>query len=118
MNASSHTPEQLYARIVHDFVSRYPEVASEQVGPAKRFGKSGELKVHDKMFAMLFQGRFAVKLSAQTVNALVEAGEGSQLVMGNRVMKQWFVTDSAAEEAWTHLAEEAKIYVTADSGAR
>lgn len=94
-------------RLVEVFASE-PEVSL----PAERPGKFGSrgLRVGERVFAMEVRGALALKLPANTVDALVAAGEGARLTMGQRAMREWVVLacDPARSEA---LAREALCYV-------
>ena len=86
--------------------------------PGSGFGSSA-LKVHNKIFAMLFSGKFVVKLPRQRVDQLVDAGDGQRFDPGQgRQMKEWLSIDSAADLDWLSLAREAQTFVASQPSER
>jgi hypothetical protein len=109
------TPEERFATLVealrgHTGVT----MPGEGAHATKGFGSS-ELKVHNKIFAMLVRGRLVVKLPRQRVETLVAAGGGERFDprRDGRLMKEWLVVDPALEEQWLPLAREALEHVAA-----
>ncbi len=101
------TPDQRYAQLVEEL----PE--ADPASPGRGFG-SGALKVGDKIFAMLTDGRLVVKLPRQRVDELVDAGEGERLVTGGgRQMKEWLALHPTSPQEWLPLAREAMASVAA-----
>jgi len=101
--------EERYAAIV--------EVLRDDTGvtfgspPETGFGASA-LKIDDRIFAMLVQGRFVLKLPRQRVDALVASGDGKRFESGQgRPMKEWVVIDPVSELEWLALAREARAFV-------
>lgn len=83
------------------------------VSEGRMFGAQG-LKVGGKVFAMLVQGRLVVKLPAERVKALVDAGVGDPFDPGHgRLMKEWITIPLATDVDWLALATEAKDYLKA-----
>ena len=111
MSYPSITPEQQFAAIVEELLSN-PGVTPPSEG--KKFGSS-ELKIHNKIFAMLVRGKLVVKLPKPRVDALVasEVGERFDPRRDGRLMKEWVVVDAISEEEWLSLAREAMEFVVA-----
>lgn len=78
------------------------------------FGKmmaAAGLKVHGRIFAMLWRGRLVVKLPRDRVYALEKAGRGERFDPGHgRKMKEWVVV-GAGKADWTALVREAYRFV-------
>ena len=106
------TPEVRYATIVEALLgSQDVTQSSEVTGPTKRFGSSA-LKIDNKIFAMLVEGRLVVKLPRRRVDALVASGDGDRFDPGHgRLMKEWLALKPTSEEAWLPLAREAMDFV-------
>lgn len=109
MSHAPATPEDRYAAIV--------EVLREDAGvtfgsPAgKGFGASA-LKIDDRIFAMLVQGKFVIKLPRQRVDALVASGDGKRFDSGQgRPMEEWVAIEPASDLEWLTLAREARTFV-------
>src|SRR5215471_3537143 len=85
-------PEARYAAIVEALVGNLGATQSAE-GPRskKAFGASGQLKIHDKIFAMLVRGTLVVKLPKPRVDALIAAGAGERFDprQDGRLMKEW-----------------------------
>lgn len=113
MNNEPVTPEERFAMIVGELLDN-PDVTppSDGTESKKRFG-STELKVHNKIFAMLVRGNLVVKLPKSRVDALVAAGEGERFDPRHdgRLMKEWVVLDTSMKEQWLILAREAMEFV-------
>lgn len=107
------TPEERFAAVV-EALRDNPGVTTPSDEPqTKRGFGSSELKVHNKIFAMLSGGRLVVKLPKARVDALVAAGEGERFDprRDGRLMKEWLSLEPAAEQAWLPLAREAMEFV-------
>ncbi len=80
---------------------------------SKRAFGSNALKVNGKIFAMLdSRDRFVVKLPRERVDSLVASGQGERFDPGRgRVMKEWAVIASDAEDEWLARAQEALRFV-------
>jgi len=74
MNHPSITPQERFAAIVEELLSN-PNVTppSEEPQSKKQFGSSA-LKVNNKIFAMLVEGKLVVKLPKHRVEALIASG--------------------------------------------
>lgn len=84
--------------------------SSQMAGGRKKFG-SHALKVGGKIFAMIAQGRFVVKLPAAQVDAMVAARQGVYFDPGHgRLMKQW-LSITSDKPSWIALAKQAYSYV-------
>ena len=103
------TSEEKFAKII-SALKREPKVL---VGAAKKGFGSSALCIGGKIFAMLSsKGAFVVKLPKNRVDVLVRLGTGARFELGRgRVMKEWLVVDSAAEDDWLSLAREAMKFV-------
>ena len=111
------TPEQRFARVVERLAAEpgVTEVSDSKPGP-KRFGKSHELRVQNRIFAMLVRDSLVVKLPKRRVDELVEAGQGERFDTGaGRVMKEWLRLDPTASIGWLPLATEAMVFVSSKS---
>jgi TfoX/Sxy family transcriptional regulator of competence genes len=99
---STVTPQERYATLVNQLLSNPDVTQSEKRG----FGSG--LRVNGKVFAMLVKGKLVVKLPQQRVISLITSGEGEPYYYGNgRVTKEWVTVESASEERWLPLAQEA-----------
>ena len=109
MSHPSITPEERFATIVEALLS-HPDVTPPSDG--KGFGSSG-LKVQNKIFAMLVEGKLVVKLPKPRVDALVASGEGERFDPRHdgRLMKEWVTVEPTSEEEWLPLAREAMEFV-------
>lgn len=103
------TPEERYAALVEEF-EKIPDVALP--GSGRGFGSS-ELKIHNKIFAMLVKGRLVVKLPKSRVDELEAAGLGERFDprRDGRVMKEWICVEQTFEGGWSALAREAMEFV-------
>ncbi len=110
MSQSPTSQEARFADVVAAFRA-HPNVTEPAV---TTFGSS-EMKVNDKIFAMLSaRGEFVVKLPRQRVDALVAAGDGERFESGHgRAMREWVAINPAAEADWLALAREAMEFVAA-----
>ena len=102
--------DERYAQLSRALLGQ-PGVSS----PAKRgFGSTGQLRVNDKIFAMLVRGRLVLKLSRPRVAALAAAGQGEPFNprRDGRLMKEWLVLAPESELDWLSLAREALAFVT------
>jgi len=110
MTVSELSAEERFATIVAECLGVPGVTPPSGTG----FGASG-LKMHGRIFAMLSStGQFVVKLPAQRVDALIDAGEGERFDPGHgRRMKEWVVIRPDAAEGWPSLAREAMAFVAA-----
>lgn len=108
MSQQANSAQDRYDAVV-DALLAEPDVTFGP--PGSGFGSSA-LKVHNKIFAMLFGGRFVVKLPRQRVDGLVDAGDGQRFDPGQgRPMKEWLSIEPAADLDWLSLAREARTFV-------
>ena len=92
--------EQLFTQLLNHFLSQ-KEV--------KKQGNS--LKYKKKMFLMLNNERFIVKLPAERVAALIESGEGLPYDAGTgKQLKEWLIISRIDLESWIKFGEEAKAF--------
>ncbi len=105
--------EERFASIV-EALRNHPGVTppAEGAQPRRGFG-STELKVRGRIFAMLRQGRFVVKLPRERVDALLATGAGERFDprRDGRLMKEWLVVGPALDDRWLDLANVALAYV-------
>jgi TfoX/Sxy family transcriptional regulator of competence genes len=97
------------------FADRFEDLVDELVGvdgvtPPRGgggFGRSA-LRYRGKIFAMLVRGELVVKLPADRVTELVEAGEGQPFDANKGTpMKEWLSLDPDSGQEWHALAAEA-----------
>ena len=115
MSQPAVTTQDRYDMIV-DALLTEPDVTFGP--PGSGFGSSA-LKVHNKIFAMLFSGKFVVKLPRQRVDQVVDGGDGQRFDPGQgRQMKEWLTLDPAADLDWLSLAREARTFVASQQSGR
>ena len=114
MRHPSHTPEERFATIVEELLSN-PDVTppSDGIQSKKGFGSSA-LKIQNKIFAMLVNGKLVVKLPEPRVDALIASGDGERFDPRHdgRLMKQWVSVEPTSDEGWLPLAREAMVFVS------
>lgn len=107
-------PDERYAAIVKA-LGRKPGVTHEAAGAQGRkgFGSTGQLKVDNRIFAMLVRGSLVVKLPRARVDALVKSGHGTRFDprRNGRLMKEWLVVAPGSPADWLALANEALQFV-------
>ncbi len=83
------------------------------VGSGKKGFGSSALQVDGKIFAMVSSnGSFVVKLPKDRVELLVSSGAGQRFDPGHgRLMKEWLLVETASQEEWLSLAQEAMRFV-------
>ncbi len=76
------------------------------------------LRVDDAFFASLDHRahHLIVKLPANRVNDLVEAGVGESFAPNGRVFREWVAIPNPDETAWRGLLLEAKAFVSESAG--
>jgi TfoX/Sxy family transcriptional regulator of competence genes len=118
MSEAHATAEERYESLCRTLLDE-PAVTRESGATQQRTGfGSSALKVDDKIFAMLVNGRLVVKLPRHAVEALVASGEGERYDPGRgRLMKEWVALESQSEEQWLRLAKEALEFVARRSAA-
>jgi TfoX/Sxy family transcriptional regulator of competence genes len=113
MNHSAATPEERFAAIV-EALRDLPGVTppSDGTQSRKRFGSS-ELKIHNKIFAMLSSGSLVVKLPRPRVEALIASGAGEPYDprKNGQIMKEWVTIVPNSEADWLSLAKDAMEFV-------
>src|SRR5690349_18164504 len=98
------TPEDRFAALVSRLAG---EPGVTPPGAGRGFGSSA-LKVDNRIFAMLSDGRLVVKLPRDRVAALIAAGDGAPFDAGKgRPMKEWVALDTA----WEARSREALEFV-------
>lgn len=83
-------------------------LAEPGVDEGTGFGSNPGLRVGGKIFAMEVDGRLVVKLPADRVTALVQAG-AEPFVIGKRTMREWVSVEP--RDDWNALAREAFDFV-------
>ena len=93
-----------------------PGVTTEAAGK-KGFGSSGQLKVDNRIFAMLVRGALVVKLPRARVDHLIASKDGTRFDprRDGRVMKEWVTIAPASNLDWLALAREALAFVRSAS---
>jgi hypothetical protein len=82
------------------------------------FGR-GSLKCRGKIFAMLVRGSLVVKLPAERVTALINAGEGVAFDANKgTAMREWFSLAGDSGLSWESLATEALDFARASAASR
>lgn len=106
--------DERYGAIVKA-LRRKPGVTHEEAGAPGRkgFGSTGQLKVNNRIFAMLVRGTLVVKLPRARVDELVEAGQGKRFDprRNGQLMKEWLVVGPASPADWLDLANEGLRFV-------
>jgi hypothetical protein len=103
-------PQERFRALVQEFAG-HPGVTVPSESGRREFGSSA-LKVHGSIFAMLTGGGLVVKLPADRVRSLIEAGPGAPFDGGKGTpMKEWLTVTSADDETWSTLAAEALEFV-------
>jgi len=109
---SSDNPAERFNDVVAALLAESRDVEAPGAAGAKGFGSSA-LKAKGKIFAMVSQGRLVVKLPAERVATLVEAGEGVNFDAGKgRPMKEWLALSPGSALDWLTLSREAMEFVT------
>ena len=113
MNQPSLTPEERFAMLVEEFRSLPDITLPLDEPPSKKQFGSAALKVKQKIFAMLVEGKLVVKLPKHRVAALVISGVGEPFDprRDGRVMKEWVSVAPTSEEPWLTLSREAMEFV-------
>jgi hypothetical protein len=93
----------------------YDELVAEHLTrPGVSLGRALQndvLKVNDKIFAFLKDGRLVVKLPAARASAMVASGEATVFHSGGRPMREWVSVPLAPAGVWRELMAEASGYV-------
>ena len=106
--AADGTPEERFEALV-DGLSGEPNVTVPGAGAG--FG-AGALRVDNKIFAMLVQGRLVVKLPKARVDALAATGQGVRFDANKGTpMREWLTLDPTCVASWESLAREALAFV-------
>ena len=114
MNHQPITPEERFATLVEGLRS-LPGVTPPSHGTQSKKGfGSSELKIHNKIFAMLVKGKLVVKLPKSRVDALVASGDGERFDPRHdgRLMKEWVSLASTSVVEWLPLVREAMEFVS------
>jgi hypothetical protein len=105
--------EERYVTIVKA-LARRPGVSHESPGRGgKGFGSSGQLKVNNRIFAMLVRDELVVKLPKDRVDGLIKARHGRRFDprRDGRLMKEWLVLPNSSSADWMDLTKEALKFV-------
>ena len=88
------------------------QLARRGVTSGTGFGANEGLRVSGKIFAMLVRGELVVKLPADRVDELIDAGAARRFDAGKgRPMKEWASVPASASRRWKGLVEEARTFV-------
>jgi hypothetical protein len=103
------TPEDRFGALIDQFIG-LADITPP--GSGSGFG-SQALRSHNKIFAMLADGRLVVKLPKARVDSLVAAGEGVRFDAGKGTpMKEWFSLDAAS--AWPGRRSPARRWTSSE----
>ena len=109
MSQTPVTSEENYSAIV-EVLLRSHGVSHAQ----GMFRSAGQLRVHNRIFAMLVNGNLVVKLPRERVDALVSAGDGLRFDPGHgRIMKEWVSVGPDSKADWMSLSHEALNFIDA-----
>lgn len=104
------TPARAYQRLVNGLVAE----AEVEVG---RMLRAGGLRYRRRFFAMLHGDDLVVKLPADRVTELVDAGAGARFDRGDgRIMREWIALRAAGQDRWPALAAEALRFAQRNAG--
>ena len=108
----AHTTKQRFADLVEHYLGVEGVTCPGTEPGARGFGRGG-LKAGGKLFAMVSQDRFTLKLPAERVDELVSQGHGDRFDPRKNgvVMREWLSVDQGSDLDWEALAEEARAYV-------
>lgn len=114
MNVPSANPNERFAALLETFQA-YPNVTlPSDIPQSKKFGSSLELRVNNKIFAMLVRDHLVVKLAQQHVDALIASGDGERFDPGHgRLMKEWITLAPTSDVDWLSLMKDAMTFVAA-----
>jgi hypothetical protein len=108
MNQPLLTSEDRFASLV-EALCHVPNVT---YNPEKKGFGSSALKINNKIFAMIANGRLVVKLPRERVAAMLDTGEGEMFDPGHgRRMKEWLSLNPSSQKNWLDLAKEALAFV-------
>jgi len=112
MNAKRRTVEESFAAIVDALGDRPGVTAPDTTGASVRKFGSSALRVRGRIFAMVARGRLVLKLPAERVAELIDAGEGEIYDAGKgRPLKEWVSLAPGQQDKWLGLATEALKFV-------
>ncbi len=115
----SKEPVREEAAAAAEPADRFEDLVDDLIGAAgvtpprggSGFGRSA-LRVQGKIFAMLVRGRLVLKLPAERVDDLVEAGDGVRFDANKGTpMREWFSLGPRSGLEWVPLAREALEFV-------
>jgi hypothetical protein len=100
-------------RLIAKTLAGKPGVTNQEGSGRKGFGSSGQLKVNDRIFAMLVRGDLVVKLPRTRVDSLVTSRSGRRFDprRDGRLMKEWLAVSVGSQADWLGLAREALDFV-------
>ena len=106
MSLQAINTEENYSAIVETLMR------SEGVSKADVFGSAGQVRVNNRIFAMLVNGNLVVKLPETRREALVAAGDGVHFDPGHgRPMSGWVALTPGSKEDWMEVSHEAMAFV-------
>jgi hypothetical protein len=116
MNGVPATAEERYAAVVEAFLGELDVIGPSDTPHSSRGFGATALKVNNKIFAMLTNDGFVVKLPRERVTALIAAGKGQHFDPGHgRLMREWLTVAPDCADEWLPLAREAHAFVSARS---
>ena len=107
MSAEESALQERYQDLIDQLVG-LPGVTPPQGG--RGFGRSA-VRFNGKIVVMLVRGRLVLKLPADRVGGLVEAGEGDWFDANKGTpMREWLSLRPDSDQAWLPLATEALTF--------
>jgi hypothetical protein len=101
-------PEAWFATIAEN------ELRERDVTAGTGFGSNPGLRIAGKIYAMLVRDELVVKLPAERVAEMSDAGVGAHFDAGKgRPMKEWLSVPVESSRRWTALVGEARAFVSA-----
>jgi hypothetical protein len=102
--AGRNQPEQRYEDLIDELLG---ETGVTPPASRRGFGRTG-LRFDNKIFVMLVRGRLVLKLPAERVDSLVDAGDGVRFDANKGTpMREWLSLDPESGLPWPELAREA-----------
>jgi hypothetical protein len=104
-NEAGQPPAQDRYEHLVDALVGIPDVTPPRGGAG--FGRSA-VRFRSKIFVMFVRGRLVLKLPAERVDALTQAGEGVRFDANKGTpMREWLSLDPESGQEWLPLATEA-----------
>ncbi len=112
-SGSAVSPQHRFQAIVAEYADR-PEVTRH----GGMMSASVQLRVRERIFAMLVGDRLVVKIPAEAVDELVAAGTAEPFRTAGRIMKEWASIGPAMAAEWPGWVAEALTFVSSQRGTR